>query len=344
MIIYPADSVILAPLSGYTDLPYRHSARRHGCRMAFTEMVDAGSLAFGNKRTRTYLDRGSDEGWLGVQLVGCEPEHIAESARIINDYRFEVVDFNLGCPAPKVVKKGAGAMLGRNIDKAVKLFSIIANISRLPVSAKIRIIDENDPAPTVEIVKKLESAGAMAVTIHGRIKEAFYSGPVFYDVIAAARQAVKIQVIANGGVMDLKSYDAIRQATGCECVMVARGAMGNPWLFEEIARREKYQPPTIDQLCAEIELHVLETIDYYGEELALKMSRKNILDYLRGRGFPGSLKAEVSFLHVKDDFYRFLDEIRNGHSDRYWHWLEKFPQAERRLNLASCPETLTSAI
>lgn len=332
MTIYPADSVILAPLSGYTDLPYRHSARRHGCRMAFTEMVDAGSLAFGNKRTRTYLDRGSDEDWLGVQLVGCEAEHIAESARILNDYRFDVVDFNLGCPAPKVVKKGAGALLGRNIDKAVKLFSIIAGISRIPVSAKIRIIDELDPASTVEIVKKLESAGASAITIHGRIKEAFYSGQVFYEVIAAARQAVKIQVVANGGIMDLSSYGVIKKATGCDCVMVARGAMGNPWLFEEVVMHDRYQPPTIQQLCKEIELHVLETIDYYGEELALKVSRKIILDYIRGRGFPGGLKAEVSFLHNKEDFYKFLDKIIEGHTERYWQWLEKFPHAERRLH------------
>lgn len=334
MTIYPADSVILAPLSGYTDLPYRHSARRHGCRMAFAEMVDAGSLAFGNKRTRTYLDRGSDEDWLGVQLVGCEAEHIAESARILNDYRFDVIDFNLGCPAPKVAKKGAGAVLGTNIDKAVKLFSIIAGISCVPVSAKIRILNETDPASTVEIVKKLESAGASAVTIHGRIKESFYSGQVFHDVIAAARQAVKIQVIANGGIMDVSSYDAIRQATGCECVMVARGAMGNPWIFEEIAMREQYQPPTIQELCAEIELHVLETIDYYGEELAMKVSRKLILDYMRGRGFPGGLKAEVSFLHKKEDFYSYLDKIRTEHTERYWHWLEKFPLAERRLRRA----------
>ena len=121
MTIYPADSVVLAPLSGYTDLPYRHSARRHGCRLAFAEMVDAGSLAFGNKRTRTYLDRGSDEDWLGVQLVGCEAEHIGESVRILNDYRFDVIDFNLGCPAPKVVKKGAGALVSGKVFAIVEI-------------------------------------------------------------------------------------------------------------------------------------------------------------------------------------------------------------------------------
>ena len=134
--------------------------------------------------------------------------------------------------------------------------------------------------------------------------------------------------------MDVSSHDAIRKATGCECVMVARGAMGNPWIFDEIAMREQYQPPTIQELCAEIELHVLETIDYYGEELAMKVSRKLILDYMRGRGFPGGLKAEVSFLHKKEDFYTYLDKIRTEHTERYWHWLEKFPLAERRLRRA----------
>jgi nifR3 family TIM-barrel protein len=332
MDIYPHSSIILAPLAGYTDQPYRMSARRHGCHFCFTEMIDAGSLAFANWRSANYLKRGDGEPWLGVQLVGSNPDWLDKAVEIINQYNFDVLDFNLGCPVPKVVKKGAGAALGKNIPEAERLFSMIVAKSRFPVTAKIRILSVEDPAPTVELVKRLENAGARAVTVHGRVSEAFYSGEVHSNIIAAVRLAVKIQIIANGGVMGLSGYDRLRQDSGCDCVMVARGAMGNPWIFRELIFRNEYSPPDIAELCREMEHHVMETIALYGEAPGMTISRKNVLDYLRGRGFPGTLRATASFLSTVEQFKSFMEQVQINHSAKYREWLEKNPGAERRLS------------
>lgn len=306
--LYPDNSVILAPLSGFTDLPFRISARRFGCRHAFTEMIDAGSLAFGTEKTIRFLDRAPEEDWLGVQLVGSAPDHLAKAVNILNTREFSVIDLNMGCPAPKVAKKGEGAMLALRPDDALKAFEAIAKISRFPVTVKTRIQDEKDPGSTIKFVKMLENAGAKAVTIHGRIKKAFYSGPVFHDIIAAIRENVNIQIIANGGVMNLASYDRLREESGCSCVMLARGAMGNPWLFKEIAEGHAIIPSP-GELCDEMRRHIMHMVGYYGENLAMKIARKIVLDYLKGRGYPRNIKCGVSHMDSVADFEGILSQI-----------------------------------
>ena len=333
MNIYPENSIILAPLSGYTDLPYRRSARRFGCKYCFTEMIDAGSLAYGNNKTTRFMERGADEEWLGVQLVGCNHDRISKAVDILNQHDFNVLDFNLGCPVPKIAKKGAGATLGQNIDEAVKCFELIKKLSRHPVTAKIRILDEQDPEPTLRLTKALTEAGALAITIHGRVKNKFYAGPVYFDIIAAVRETMNVQIIANGGITSLSTYIEVRGETGCDTVMAARGAMGNPWLFRELSDKENYIPPTPGELCNELEQHIMEMIDYYGETLALRIGRKIILDYLKSRGFPGKFKAQVSFLQTTEDFAEFMKMVREGPSERYRQWLKVYPMADRRLFL-----------
>lgn len=295
-------------------------------------MIDAGSLAYGNDKTTRFMERGGDEEWLGVQLVGCNHDRISKAVEILNQHNFDVLDFNLGCPVPKVAKKGAGAALGQKIDEAIKCFDLIKKLSHHPVSAKIRILDEQDPEPTLQLIKGLTEAGAQAITIHGRVKNKFYAGPVYFDIISAARETVDIQIIANGGVTSISTYNEIREKTGCDTVMLARGAMGNPWLFREL-NNENYLPPKPEELCNELEQHVMEMIDYYGETLALRIGRKIILDYLKSRGFPGRFKAQVSFLHTTEDFAEFMKIVREGPSDRYRQWLKVYPNADRRLSL-----------
>ncbi len=328
---YPENSILLAPLAGFTDLPYRNSARRFGCKYAFAEMVDAGSLVYGNAKTFRFMERGDNEEWLGAQFLGSNPEILSKATQIMNEYNFDVLDFNLGCPAPKVVKKGAGAALGLRPDDAIRAFDSIVKLSRFPVTAKIRILDEQDPAPTVDLCKRLEASGAKAITIHGRIKDKFYAGDVFHDVIDAVREEVDIQIIANGGVMGTESYDAIREQTGCESVMLARGAMGNPWIFKLLLDPETFLHPTAVELAEEMETHILNMIDYYNESLALKIGRKVILDYLKGRGYGGTMKSRVSKICKLDDFKGFIDDIKQGPNDSYWDWLNYNPDAERQL-------------
>lgn len=322
----------MAPLSGYTDLPYRRSMRRWGCNFAFTEMVDVASLAHARERSELMLDRGEDEVFLGCQLVGSDPEFVKQAVDVVNEYNFDVLDFNLGCPVPKVAKKGAGAALGRDIDKALEIFSIFKARSRHRLSAKIRILSEESVDGSIALVKGLYELGAEAITVHGRIKEKFYSGPVFFEQIRAIREAVPVQIIANGGIMDRKSAKVMRSETGCDAIMVARGAMGNPWLFTELAQGEDFVPPTIATLTGEVDRHIGELIAYYGEDVAMRMARKMVHDYFRGRGFAGEFRSGASFLSTYDQLKKFLAEAPNAHADSYWLQVENSILTERTLS------------
>ena len=330
MAVYEKNAVIMAPLSGYTDLPYRLSLRRHGCRYCFTEMVDAGSISYGNQRGLRYLERHESEKWLGVQLVGCQPERVLKAVQVLNDYNFDILDFNLGCPAPKVAKKGAGAALGRKIEDAVKIFELIEKNSNKPVTAKIRIIAEENPDETIRLVKMLTEAGAQAITIHGRIMKKFYSGNVFFEHIKACKEAVKTEIIVNGGIMNYNKYLDAKKNSNCDKVMLARGAMGNPWLFDEIQNHNSFIPPTPQQLAEEMKIHLNDMAEYYGEQHGMIVGRKIILDYMKGRGYNKEIKTEISQLKTLNQFSEIVKKIADGPTPRYWQWL-KGPDASERL-------------
>ncbi|UDQ98997.1 tRNA-dihydrouridine synthase family protein [Lentisphaerota bacterium WC36G] len=334
--IYDDNAIIMAPLAGYTDLPYRHALRRHGFKYCFTEMVDAGSVAYGNERGLRYLERAADEPWLGVQLVGSDHERMRRAIDVLNRYNFDAMDFNLGCPVPKVAKKGAGAILGRNVEAATAAFEIVHKYSNKPVTAKIRIINEEDPTETIRLVKNLAEVGANAVTIHGRVMKKYYSGDVFVEIIKACNEAVDIPIIANGGVMNYQQAQWLREQTNCDKIMVARGAMGNPWLYEEIMAsrvnkrffnselefKDSFKYPTAQEVADEMKTHVYEMAKYYGEDRGLILSRKIVLDYFRGRGFNREIKSNVSTMKTLQEFDEIYCEMSKGPTPRYWQWRE----------------------
>ena len=293
--IYPENALILAPLSGFTDIAYRRAARRGGCRFAFTEMIDAASIAYASERTKPMLFRGAEEDFLGVQLVGADPKLIEKAVLYLNELDFSVLDFNLGCPVPKVAGKGAGAALGCNYDHAMRCFEVIAKLSRFPVTAKMRILDENDPEPSVKLAAGLAHLGASAITVHGRTRKSFYTGTVHFDIISAIRTSLPdIEVIANGGVHTVDNCHEIRKMTGCSRVMLAQGAMGNPWLFREI--ETNCDAPTIDEWRSMVDTHVTDMVALYGEFSGMRQARKIVHDYLKGRGFGGAPKSKASLL------------------------------------------------
>jgi len=295
-MLYPENILLLAPLSGFTDLAYRRAARRGGCRYAFTEMVDAASLAYASGGGRLLLRRGEEEDFLAVQLVGSDPELLKRACDVLNKENFSLLDFNLGCPVPKVEKKGAGAALGKNIPQALRCFSALKEVSRFPLTAKLRILAEKDPAPTLELCRGLVELGAQALTIHGRTREHFYTGPVDFEVISAVREAFPhIPVIANGGVNSPETCRTMREKTGCSRVMLAQGAMGNPWLFREIEAGHP-MPPTLQEWREMLRFHISGMVELYGEESAMRQARKIVHDYLKGRGFSGALRNEASTL------------------------------------------------
>lgn len=331
--LYPENAVILAPLAGYTDIPYRRSMRRHGCRFAFTEMVDAESLLYATRKSLYYIEPDSPGEWLGVQLVSNSPTALEKAVGMLPEGQFNAIDFNLGCPAPKVAKKGEGAVLARrNPDLALCCLDVLVKAAgNTPVTVKTRILSEEDLSVTIAFAKRLEETGIQALTLHGRIMEKFYSGPVFSEIISAVRESLSIPVIANGGVMALGSFRELKTQTGCSQVMVARGTQGNPWLFAELAQGEAFLPPTLNELITEIRLYLDDMQQYYGIELGLKIARKTVLDFLRGRGFSGELRNRIAHLVTPSDISVLLNELSQGPADSYWYWLTQNPLAPRRL-------------
>lgn len=302
------DRIYLAPLAGYTDLPFRRACRAQGCHYAFTALVDAGALAYRNPHNETILRRGPEEPWLGTQLLGADPDLIERAARELNERPFELVDFNLGCPVKKVTQRGAGAALGLQREQAMRCVSALVRTSVHPVTAKIRVLDDHDPAPTVALAHGLVECGIQALAIHGRTVDRIYAGPVACQVIAAVREAIAIPVIANGGIFARADAEALAAHTGCRQLMVARGAIGNPWLFRELADPAAL-PPTHAEICATMREHVEGMIELYGEYNALRNARKIILAYLVGRGYPRELRNAVTAVSTHADFVALWQQV-----------------------------------
>lgn len=330
--LYPPGAPIMAPIAGHTDVPFRRMIRRCGCRHAFTEMIDAGSLVFSAQKTLRLARRADDEPFLGVQLVGSDLETLAAAARIVNEMRFDVLDFNLGCPAPKVARKCEGISLAlKKPDDAVRALEVLVKNSRIPVTAKTRVQSDVDPAPTVAFCRRLQSAGAASITLHGRVMKAFYSGPVFHEAIAAVRETLTIPVVANGGALTPETYRELLERTGCENGMIARGALGNPWIFRE-AIDPAARPPTVSEFAETIRAYMDDVLSFYGD-YGYVVARKSVLAFLRGRGFSGALRASVSALSDAASFEELMRRIADGPSDRYWEQLAQHPEScERRLS------------
>ncbi len=300
--------MLLAPLAGYTDLPFRRQCRKFGCYYAFTPLVEAGSVVYRNPRSSNILLRGDDEPWLGIQILSAKPPLLLEAVERLSDYTYDVIDFNMGCFVPKVVKRGAGAALMEKPDLALRCLDRLVVTAPWPVTAKIRILDTVDPKPTVDVARRLENCGIRALTIHGRHRSQGYSGEVSASIISAVHSELKIPVIANGGVFDRESADELRHRSGCSRLMAARGAIGNPWIFRELADSAA-DKPAHKEICEVMREHVLEMIEIYGEKAGLRNARKIILAYLVGRGYPRKLRAQVSAIVNRnqfEDFYRLV--------------------------------------
>ncbi|MCK5803162.1 MAG: tRNA-dihydrouridine synthase family protein [Lentisphaeria bacterium] len=302
------DRVYLAPLAGYTDLPFRRACQKQGLLHGFTPMVDACSLAFAPDKNKRILVRGEDESWLGTQLLGQDPDMLGKAADILNAGFYDTMDLNLGCPVKKVTQKGGGAALGLDRDRAARCLEAVVRNSRAPVTAKLRVLHDQDPKPTVELATTLVEAGATALTIHGRVWDKVYAGPVAWQVIASVREAVNVPVVANGGVFDRRSGLELAAQTGCSRIMIARGAIGNPWIFAQFGNMPQ-PPPTHAEVCATMHAQIKGMVDLYGEEVGMRNARKIILAYLVGRGYRRSQRARVTSLATFAQFEGLYGEV-----------------------------------
>ena len=293
----------LAPMAGYTDLPFRRACRRYGLYYGTTALVDAGALVHGNPDCVPILHRGEEEEWLQVQLLGSIPTDIRTSTRILRDgpWHFDALDFNMGCPVRKVIKRLAGAALMTQPARALECLKEIRDNWPGVLTVKMRILKEDDPEPTIRLAQRLEAVGVQGIAIHGRLARMLYSGPVHTQIIRAVRENVHVPVTANGGIFTLEDVSRLAEATGCERVMVARGAIGVPWIFRDIATGTVL-PVSREELLETMTFHVEEMVREYGEKSAMILSRKVISSYLSGRGFPHELRAQVVKIASWQDF------------------------------------------
>ena len=233
------NNVVLAPMAGVTDLPFRLLCKEMGCGLLYTEMVSAKAILYNNKNTEALLEVTPQENPISVQLFGSDPQIMADIAKRIEERPFDIIDVNMGCPVPKVVNNGEGSALMKNPELAAKIVRAISDRIKKPVTVKFRKGFNDENINAVEFARMMEQSGASAVAVHGRTREEYYSGTADWDIIRKVKEAVKIPVIASGDIFTPEDAVRCKNETGCDGLMIARGARGNPWIFRQIKEFEK---------------------------------------------------------------------------------------------------------
>lgn len=294
------NQVVLAPMAGVTDKAYRIIAREHGCGLIYTEMISAKALTYKNIRTKALLDLTGEEQPIAVQLFGSEPETMADAARIAVREGALILDVNMGCPVPKVVKNGEGSALLNNEDVAYRIVRAMVKAVDVPVTVKIRSGWDKENIIAVDFAKKMEEAGASAVAVHGRTREQFYAGKADWEVIKRVKEHVTIPVIGNGDIWTPEDAQEMLETTGCDAVMLGRGILGNPWLISRTVhylQGKEVNLPTLRERINGAIKHLDLTISLKGETIGVREMRKHLAWYLKGLPYTAPLK-EVIFKAV----------------------------------------------
>ncbi len=286
----------LAPMAGIADRAFRELCVQHGAAYTVTEMVSSKGLTMGDKKSAQLLTIGSERP-CGAQIFGDDPETMAQAAKKCLAFSPEIIDINMGCPAPKIASNGGGASLMKNPQLAYEITKAVAEAVPVPVTVKIRKGWDDDSINAVQMAALAEKAGAAAVTVHGRTKEQMYSGKVDYDIIAEVKKAVSIPVIGNGDITDEQSATMMTEKTNCDAIMIGRGALGNPWLFSRINAYfdecRVLPPPTITQKMVTMLGHVQKIIEYKGEYIGMREARHHAGYYTKGLRGGATLRREI---------------------------------------------------
>lgn len=280
--------LLLAPMAGVTDYSFRLICRRFGVRLTYSEMISTKALSYGDKKTKGLLYH-QGEAPFAAQIFGHEPEVMAKGAEYVRKNGADIVDINMGCPAPKVANNGDGSALLKTPRLCGEIVKAVKKAVDCPVTAKIRLGWEQNNGVTV--AKVLEQAGVDAICVHGRTRAQQYSGQADWTEIANIKRSVSVPVIANGDVTDQESYDAIKKTTGCDAVMIGRGAMGNPWIFSELMGGPS---PTPQKRILQALEHTKMLIDHKGSHIGILESRKHVCWYLKGISGSNYLKGAVN--------------------------------------------------
>ena len=303
------NNLILAPMAGVTDLPFRLLCKEQGAGLLCMEMVSAKAILYKNRNTESLLEIDPRENPVSLQLFGSDPEIISKIAHQIEDRPFDILDLNMGCPVPKIVNNGEGSALMKNPKLAGEIIHQTVKVIDKPVTVKIRKGFDDEHVNAVKMAKIAEDAGAAAVAVHGRTREQFYSSRADWDIIRQVKEAVSIPVIGNGDLLTAEDVIAMEAQTGCDGFMIARGAQGNPWIFRQILHYfetgEHLAKPTLEEVTQMILRHARMMLEFKGEYIGIREIRKHAAWYTAG--YPNSARLRVAINNVES--FEALEEL-----------------------------------
>ena len=304
---------ILAPMAGVTDLPFRLLCKEQGAGLLCMEMISAKALQYKNKNTKVLLAIHPQEYPVSLQLFGSDPKIISEQAKRIEDLPFQILDINMGCPVPKVVKNGEGSALMKNPKLVFEIVSQLVKAIEKPVTVKIRKGFDDDHINAVEIAKIAEEAGASAVAVHGRTRQQYYSGQADWDAIRRVKETVTIPVIGNGDIVSPEAAEEMFKETGCDAVMIGRAVRGNPWIFRELNHYfrtgEKLPKPSVEEVCEMILRHARNQIEIKGEYIGIREMRKHVAWYTAGMRHSAGIRRESNNIANYEELKKLTDML-----------------------------------
>ena len=298
------NNILLAPMAGITDLPFRLIARQYGASYACTEMVSSKAIFYGDEKTKKLMNSEGEPRPLAIQLFGSDIEAISYATKFVSDIA-DIIDINMGCPAPKVTKNGEGSKVLLDLKLAENIMKAVIQNSKVPVTIKIRKGWDNDHIVALEVAKIAEKVGISAITIHGRTRTEFYSGKADWDIIKKIKESVRIPVIGNGDIVDEESAKAMFEKTGVDGIMIGRASLGNPWIFQKIIHYlktgEKLSDVTNQEKLEVINKHLELLIKEKGEIVAIKEFRKHIAAYTKNMPNSSNFRVKINSLNSKND-------------------------------------------
>ena len=307
------NNLILAPMAGVTDLPFRLLCKEQGAALCCMEMVSAKGIYYNNKNTESLLTVDEKERPVSLQLFGSDPDIMAEIAKRIEPRNFDILDINMGCPVPKVVNNGDGSALMKNPRLAGEIIEKMAKAINKPLTVKIRKGFDDEHINAVEMAHVAQESGAAAVAVHGRTREQYYSGKADWDIIRQVKEAVDIPVIGNGDILDAKDVIAMKEQTNCDGFMIGRGAQGNPWIFAQILHYfetgELIGKPPLEEMIDTMLRHARLQIEFKGDYLGIREMRKHAAWYTAGYKGASRLRGAINNVESYEDLERLFEEF-----------------------------------
>ena len=299
---------VLAPMAGVSDRAYRELCVRFGAAYCVSEMVSSKALSFNSKKSEELMEISDLERPCGIQIFGDDPKCMADAAKHALENKPDIIDINMGCPAPKISSNGSGSALMKNPRLCGEIVKAVTAVTDIPVTVKIRKGWDDDSVNAVEVAKICESAGAAAITVHGRTRQHYYKPPVDYDIIRAVRESVSVPVIANGDIDSAERAKEVMDITGCDLVMIGRATLGNPWIFSQINAylenpNVKIHTPDLEERLGVMIEHIGKMVEYKGEHMAMLQARKLVVGYFKGMKGAAALRNEAGKIKTLDDLY-----------------------------------------